>query len=734
VVRRGAVRAVYSASLLLVPLPSAVAGDAAPDPALLLERAVAAAESSLRQGQLQAAESHYLSALLEGWLLLGLLDRLEGRLPAAVTELRAAAAGGDPRPLRALAVVHLQAGEPDQAVAVLEPLARKQPADTATRRLLAQAIAAGGQPERAVRELEGALAEARDDQELAFALASGYLGLNQVDRAARLFESLVRARPIPQTHVLIGRTYLDAGAYDQARASLQAALRQDPEVRRAHYYLGLVQARQQGGELEAAIAEFRAEQRLAPEDPLANLELGVALAELRRLEEALPALERAAGSEPPQARAFYYLGRCQLGLGRAAEASLSLKRALELAGEHSAHGSVLRAIHNQLGQALRNMGQAEQAAAHFAESERLSAAGTDAERQQMARYLSGSPEADPAPAGSRPVIEAPALAALAPPERAQLRSRVTAALARAHLNLGVMQAQAERFERAAELIEKAAALDPALPQLDSALGVAYFNARQFEKATGPLSRALASQPADAGLKRMLGMAWLNTGAYAKAAELMQDDPALDSDPSLQFAYALALVKSERAPEAERIFARLLERHGDSAELSVLLGQAHAQQGDYEKAIASLERALQLKPDAAEANATLGEIYLRQGRFEEAERALRAELSAHPGHLASQQHLAIVLDSLQRPQEALPLLRGLVEASPESADARYLLGKILLAQGDAVEAALQLEAAARLAPQDANIPYQLGRAYQKLGRVEQAQQQFEVFRQLKAKTR
>ena len=58
---------------------------------------------------------------------------------------------------------------------------------------------------------------------------------------------------------------------------------------------------------------------------------------------------------------------------------------------------------------------------------------------------------------------------------------------------------------------------------------------------------------------------------------------------------------------------------------------------------------------------------------------------------------------------------------------------LQAQPHGAEAAAQqLETAARLSPQDANIPYQLGRAYQKLGRAEQAQQQFEVFRQLKAK--
>jgi len=224
-------------------------------------------------------------------------------------------------------------------------------------------------------------------------------------------------------------------------------------------------------------------------------------------------------------------------------------------------------------------------------------------------------------------------------ERRELKGRVVTALCRSYLNLGILQAQQERFEPAAELFAKAAALDPDFPQLQSSLGIAYFNARQFDKATGPLLRALAANPNDAGLGRMLALAWLNTQAYAKAAELLQDDPQREVDPSLQFAYGLALVKSERAPEAERVFAKLLARHGDSPELSVVLGQAHAQQGNFDAAIASLEHALALKPEAAEANATLGVIYLKQDRLPEAILQLEAAVRVAPDDASSHYQLA-----------------------------------------------------------------------------------------------
>lgn len=718
---------------LLPPLAGAATGSG---PAAALDQAVAAAENSLRDGEIQTAESHYRTALLEGWLLLGTLERLDGRLAEAREAFRSASTSAveNRLALQALALAHLQLGETAQAVSILRPLAESGQ-DSQTRRLLAQALLAGGETDRAVEELEAAHRATPGDLELAFALARGYLDQHKVDLARHLFSQIVAVRPIPQTNVLIGRTYTDFELYEPARAELRAALARDPRVRRAHYYLGLVAVKDGGrAGLEEAIAEFQAELKLAPQDPLANLELGVALVDVQRPEEALPCLELAVRADPARARVLYYLGRAQLAQDRAADAAASLKRALEMAEGQGAKRDALRSIHMHLGQALRKLGRPDEAAVHFAEAERTSAEGTDAAREQLARYVADSPELEAARSKVVPMIEASALADLPPPQRLEVESRVRATLARSYLNLGVMKAQGARFSQAAEMFEKAAGVDPDFPQVQSSLGVAYFNARQFGKATGPLSRALAATPADPALKRLLAMAWLNSQTYDRAAELLQDDPDRATNPSLQFAYGLALVKSDRAAEAEPIFSRLLAQNGDSAELSVLLGQAHAQQGDFDSAILSLERALRLNAGVAEANATLGVIYWKQGRLAEAEAALRAELKARPADVQSQQNLAVVLDAQQRPEEALVLLRGALQAKPDFADARYLLGKILLAQGAAEEAVEHLEAAARLAPGDANVHYQLGRAYQKLGRTELAEKELEVYRQIKDKRR
>jgi tetratricopeptide (TPR) repeat protein len=704
-----------------------------PDMAAGLEQAMASAEAALREDKPEVAETRYKAALLDGWLLLGALDLAESQAPGAQEAFRNATEldGADARASQALASVDLSLGEADEAVEILTRLVRASPKDVRVHRLLAQALVTAGQPERAVAALEQARLMAPEDLELAYDLATGYLQIKNAAAAEPLFRQIEAARPIAQTHVLIGRAYRDAGDDQRARVELLEALRLDPEARRAHYYLGTILVTEwQGGEvLEDAIGEFRAELKIAPEDVLANVQLGMALVELRRPEEALTPLQLAAHAERPEARALYYLGRCQLSLGHLPQAVAALQRALALAQGEGAGAANLGSIHNLLGQALRRLGRDAEAAPQFAEAEGLAARGVAAAR---AEYQANAAPGHEHPARTPPLVEEAPLAKVPEAEREGIRRRVVIAMARAYLNLGVAKTQAGRLEDAADLFEKAVALDDRLPRVQYSLGAARFRLKQFDKALDPLRKALAGDPTDVNLRRMLSLASFHTRDYRKAAELLKDDAGLEDDPSLLFTYGLSLVHTGRAKEAEVVFARLFYRYGDSAELSVVLGQAQAQEGNFDAAIKALTRALEIEPEAAEANGTLGVIYLKQGRLAEAEKALRAELRLRPDDLPSKQNLAVVLEAQQRPQEAVALLRDILQSKAGSTEAHYLLGKILLAEGNTAQALEELEAGVRLAPDDANIHYQLARAYQKQGQADRARKELEVFRELEAR--
>jgi tetratricopeptide (TPR) repeat protein len=726
--------AVLALAWVLAPPPAGAGGEAPPAPSAALELALAEADASLRSGEPEIAESRYRTALLEGWLLQGALELAAGDLPAARDALlRASTAAIETRrALTGLAIVQVQLGEPAEAVAALRRLPARYHQELATRRLLAQALVAAGQPEQAVQELEEARGGHPDDPELAFTLASGYLRLGRIDDAAPLFDEVAAARPVALTHVLVGRTYRDFGLPDRARAALARALEMDPRARRAHYYLGtLALLDPDGPRLEAAISELRQELALFPDDQASKLYLGMALVEAQRHDEALPVLTEVARGERADAEALYYLGRCQLALQRPREAAETLRRALALAPVEGVDARRVQGIEYQLALALRRDGREAEAAAHFAAAERLSSQLAERSQDRLARYLSEAAEPIEIPPAALAAFTATTLDALGPAERDALRRRVASGLARAHLNLAVMRLQAGEFDRAVELLDPAAGLDPALPGLQRALGVARFNARRYAAAIEPLSRALEGEPGDAELRRLLALARLETGAFAEAATLLAGDEQRATNPPLQYAYALALVRSGKPDAARTVFDELLRTHADWPELHVLLGQAHASEDDFDAAVASLRRALELSPTVPEAQLTLGTIFLRQGRLDDAAAALRAELVHHPEDRQARYQLATVLELAGEQEEAISQVRRVLAAAPELADGRYLLGKMLLARGDPAAAAAELEAAAALAPGDYNIRYQLGQAYQKLGRVEQARQAFDAYRELKA---
>jgi tetratricopeptide (TPR) repeat protein len=708
---------------------------------LSLKKMTAAAEEGLRGGELEVAESRYRTALLQGWLVLGELHVSDGRLPDArhAFERASESVVDDAPAVQALALVQMQLGDAEPALAILSRLAKTTPRSVPVRVTLAQALVAAGRPEEAVQELEYAHTVDPKDPQLAFALASGYLRVKNLQGAERLFAQVAAARPSAHTYVLIGRTYRDFRFFEPARSALRRALKMDPKTPRAHYYLGTAAVMEEGVvKVDEAIAEFREELRIVPDDPPTTLRLGMALVEARRDAEALPLLQKATAVPSPSPDAWLYLGRCQLALGRAGEAIVSFRRALDTGGaSRSAADSGVgqsrsRLIHYQLGTALRQTGAAEEAEREFAEAERLSAKRTETDRSELANYLADAPDANAV--GLALALEVSGFEKLTPQQRTAIASTVRGMLARAYLNLGIVHAQGHRFDRAAELFELAAEVEPAFPQVQYSLGVAYFNSKQYAKAAAALERALEQAPGNGDVRRMLALAALNAEDYAKAADLLRDDPRRSGDPSLQYAYGIALVQSNRAEEAQVIFTRIVNEHPDVAEVNVVLGQAYAAQGDYEAAVKSLNRAIELKPTVAEAQASLGLIYLQQGKLPEAAAALRAELTVHPDDVKARYTLATVLDLQSKPDEATAELQVILKAFPRHANARYLFGKVLLSRGSADAAVEQLQFAMKLAPDDPNIHYQLGQAYQRLGRAEQAAQEFEAFRQLKDKKR
>ncbi len=707
-------------------------------PAVLAGRHLDRAEAALREQEPALAESEYRAAAAAGLTTLGLLDLQEEHYDAALTALQdASQVVADPRQsVLHEALVHLRRGHAEDALPILRQHLTNRSADFAARTLLAQALNALGKTEEASGELKDALQASPDNPEILYALASSQLALRQVPAAAFHFERLKKLRPMAVTHVLIGRTFRDFGYYREAEAELLQALKLDPRARRAHYYLGTIYLQSEGSRgLEHAPPEFEQELRLAPNDYLTNLYLGIARVALRQYPPAVLPLQRAARAAPQEAVPNFFLGQAYHFLGNFTAAARTLKEDIRLTAENSTDPDQLGNAHYLLAQSLRRLGREAQALPHFARAQELKAQKRRTEQERLRRFLvNEKPLAGEM--GASVVTSTSEDRSASRPGRVlaikKLRSQLRTMVARAYFNLGTLHAREQRFARAAALFERAARWDNGLRAVQYSLGVARYNAQQYAEAVPALERSLQAEPANRRAARLLGLSYFHSQQYQKAASALAADPEATSDSGLRYALAVSLARSGRASEAEVIFEEMMRSPSTSPDLLVLIGQIHAQQQDFDSARGFFLRALELNPETRDAHYSLGQMELRAGQLTEAEREFQEELRLQPQDARARYHLAFVMELQQRRDEALKLLADVLRAQPAYADARYLTGKILIDQGQPGRAVEQLEAAVRLAPEQPHMRYQLAQAYQKLGRTQEAEQEFARFREIKQK--
>jgi cytochrome c-type biogenesis protein CcmH/NrfG len=231
------------------------------------------------------------------------------------------------------------------------------------------------------------------------------------------------------------------------------------------------------------------------------------------------------------------------------------------------------------------------------------------------------------------------------------------------------------------------------------------------------------------------MSYFMVDDYAKGSAMLRDVIAERPDNiGLYYTLSISLIKLGRVAEANEVIQKMLARNGDSPQIHILLGQAHYGENDTVRALAELNRALEMDPKTLTAHYYAGLIYLKTGKFDMAAREFQAELSLNPNDSQAKYHLGFILLSEQDTKRGTNLMREVIRQKPDYADARFELGKTLLQQGDVNGAIENLEVAVKLGPEKSHIVYQLCRAYQRAGRMADIQQCRETFRQLKDKAR
>lgn len=280
--------------------------------------------------------------------------------------------------------------------------------------------------------------------------------------------------------------------------------------------------------------------------------------------------------------------------------------------------------------------------------------------------------------------------------------------------------QQNRVEDATADLERAIAIAPDLFEAHFNLAIAYAEScdagPQLDRAIAAAMTAVRLAPDDAKVHELLGDLYRQAGRYDRAVAEFQAALRLGSADAaiyerLAAAYTvLGQEDTARAAQQRAVTLRqeaISARAADPGAARLALGDTYVAAGEYDKALAEYQAALQLAPDNPGVRRGLGNAYYWTGQLDLAEREYRAWAELAPDAVDARLILGLLYNEQGRSEEAIIELQQAADLAPCSAPAHMLLGGIYVGRGDYVRAAAEYQAAVALDPQNADALYLLG---------------------------
>jgi tetratricopeptide (TPR) repeat protein len=734
------------------------------DPAQVeLPRRIQAADSARNSGNPVAVAETNKLLIAAALRALGRLRLIESAGPQAEALYRESLTFENTAEAHLQLASSLIADQPHLAVEETQKALALDPSNVHAYITMGRAYMRAGDSVKAAEVLSRA-AQLQPGIETYYALAICWLSIKTPEgnkRADAIFEQMKEiAGDSGSLHVLFGRAYRDAERMSDAVVEFQRAIKLDPSTPHAHYFLGLARlALNDWKPTPEAESEFQQEVRYYPRDMLANYMLGFLASSQRDYATAEKYLKTAAEINPKWPEPWFYMGLNAYAQGDTKAAEPLLRKAVELTGTDEARSNYqIRRAYVDLGRILANSGREQESEIYFAKARNLQNK-TMQETQQKVTSMALS-EGATSMAGMVPLDKrqedqaAPIMQAktdsFAPVDPAAMANanlseseRVTAKtqeddlrliLGQSYSDLATAEAMQRNYALALTHYQAAERWNPTIDNLARNLGECAFRAGNYPEAIRGLSTALKEQPAQIPIRATLGIAYFATDQYADAARTFAPlGVAGMQDGSVGYAWAASLAKLGQTKEAADVLNQY-ESGNLSADQLILVGQLWTDIADYGRAVATLQRALQLDPSLLRAHYYAGLAYIRWEHWLDARNELQAELAVRPTDADATYHLGFVALQESKIDEAKKLFEQVLAAHPDYANAQYELGKILLDQGQLEEAVPHLEAAARLSPDKEYVHYQLQAAYRKESRTADADRELAVYQELKTKSR
>ncbi|MES2150943.1 MAG: XrtA/PEP-CTERM system TPR-repeat protein PrsT [Pseudomonadota bacterium] len=609
--------------------------------ALVVSAFLAACEPTSNAGLLAAARKY----------------QLNGESNAALIQLKNAAelSPNDIAARHMLAEQYLEIGDGLSAEKEIRfAMGRGDGADAALP-VLGRALNLQGRFQTMLEESAAAAAAGRLGPALACVRGDAYLGLGKNEAARQLYQSALAAQPkFIAALIGMGRVAILAHQVEEADQYAEQALTAAPRDTDALMFKGdLLRAR---GRSEQALATYDQVLAIKRQHRSAHIEKAYLLISLIKYPAAQAELDAAREIAPGSVLVAYTQSLLNYSEGNFASAQDAMLSVLRVAPEHMP--SVLLA-----GAISLNLGSLQQAEHHLRHYLEKNPDNLYARKMLASTLLRGGHTPD-------------ALAVLGPALKVGSQDVQLLALA------GESYMQARDFNRAADLFEKASALDPKAANLLTSLALSKLGKGQQALAISDLQRATrldASTPQAAItlVRTELGLGHLDKALTAVLAL----DHAQPGNAAVLDLKGMVHAGMKDGQQARASFLKAQAIQASYFPAAANLAQLELDERHPEAARQALLNFLSNNKTSIEAMTALASIAATTGKMEEATVWLEKASDSHPNAIAPAVNLLAQYLLVRQNGKALNLARKLQVSHPDNPDLLDLLGKSQLANGE-----------------------------------------------------
>ena len=308
---------------------------------------------------------------------------------------------------------------------------------------------------------------------------------------------------------------------------------------------------------------------------------------------------------------------------------------------------------------------------------------------------------------------------------------------RARYNLALALIKKGEERKAADHLHILIQQKPDSPDAHNTLGSLLQQQGDLEAAAEEFKAALKCDPAFAMAALNLGQVLIDQKRYTAAMAYLQDalnsTPPLDLRPQLQTTLAVAYAENGDTDKAIATLEQVIKAHPDDAEAHFNLGTAYAKQGPalgYQKAIANFKEAVRIDPHYDSARYSLAKVLVQLGQFSDAALYLSDYTHHRPNDAEGFHLLGTAYTGMSQLSKAVEALKRAIRLKPGDYEIYYDLGSALAKTGKTGEAIEQLDAAEKINPAFADAHYQLALQLRKQGDVPRSKQEMQIFQKLK----